>query len=115
MSANPQSPTPSKPEFRIRLHGSYVPNLRVQKSPGGGYDLAVRADIAIQDDDNSVHDVDLGWFVVSDRPDLILEYRDETAWALLPVEMKQVSVDKGWNRTTPSELIGILWAAGVIR
>jgi len=44
-----------------------------------------------------------------------LEYGDETSWALLSVEMKQASVDKGWNRATPRELIGILWNSGVLK
>ena len=46
---------------------------------------------------------------------MVLEYRDETAWALLPIEICQASVDKGWNRATPQELIGILWNSGVLK
>jgi len=115
VSARPQSPTSSKPEFRIRLNGFYVPNIRVQKSPDGGYDLAVRTDISIRDEDNSVKETDLGWFVVSEGPGMVLEYRDETAWALLSDEMKRLSIDKGWNACTPEELIGILWNAGVLQ
>jgi len=46
---------------------------------------------------------------------MVLEYRDETAWALLPGEVCQASTDKGWNRATPQELIGILWIAGVLK
>lgn len=93
---------PEKPEFRIRLNGVNIPEINVKCGPGGGNQLAVR-------------DKELGWFVVGDRPDLILEYRDETSWALLPLEMCQSSVDKGWNRATPQELIGVLWAAGVLK
>lgn len=78
-----------------------MPELNVRRGPEGGNELAVR-------------DKELGWFVVDDRPDLILEYRDETSWALLSTEMCQASVDKGWNRTTPRELIRILWNAGVL-
>lgn len=63
----------------------------------------------------AVRDKELGWFAVDDRPDFILEYRDETAWALLPTEMCQASVGKGWNRTTPQELIGVLWVVGVLK
>lgn len=47
-------------------------------------------------------------------PKFALEYRDETSWALLPVEMKRASEDKGWNRTTARELIGVLWVVGVV-
>jgi len=29
--------------------------------------------------------------------------------------MCQASVDKGWNRATPQELVGILWSSGVLK
>lgn len=93
---------PSKPEFKIRVNGIYMPEILVRRGPDGGSELTVK-------------DKELGWFVVDDRPGLILEYRDETAWTLLPFEMCQASVDKGWNRTTPQELIGILWVVGVLK
>jgi hypothetical protein len=93
---------PSKPDFRIRVNGVYMPEINVRRGPDGGNLLAVR-------------DWNIGWFVVDDRPDFILDYRDETAWALLPTEMCQASTDKGWNRATPQELMGVLWAAGVLK
>jgi hypothetical protein len=102
---------PSTPDFRIRLNGIYIPEIRVQReTPDGEMRLAVR-------------DEDLGWFVIDNNehlwndalPKFALEYRDETSWALLPVEMKRASEDRGWNKTTPQELIGILWNTGVIR
>lgn len=96
------NPMPAKPEFRIRLNGVWVPEIDVRRGPDGGNELTVKLR-------------ELGWIVVDDRPDLILEYRDETAWALLPFEMCQTSQDKGWNRTTPQELIGVLWVAGVLK
>jgi hypothetical protein len=37
-----------------------------------------------------------------------------TSWAMLPICMLQESTDKGWNRTTPQELIGVLRFAGVV-
>jgi hypothetical protein len=43
-----------------------------------------------------------------------LEYRDETAWAILPLEVCGTMKDKGWNRVTPQELVGILQSAGAI-
>jgi hypothetical protein len=92
-------PRPSIPEFRFRLNGMYLPEINVMD---GGKTLAVK-------------DRELGWFVVPDDPAMVLEYRDETAWALLPMEMCQASVDKGWNRTTPQELIGVLWNSGVLK
>ena len=87
------------PEFRFRLNGTILPEINVMD---GGKTLAVE-------------DRELGWFVVPDDPAMVLEYRDETAWALLPMEMCQESVDKGWNRATPQELIGILWVVGVLK
>jgi hypothetical protein len=93
---------PAKPEFRIRLNGVYIPEINVRRGPDGGNELAVK-------------DPELGWIAVDDRPDLVLEYRDETAWALLPLEMCHASVDKCWNRATPEELIGVLWNAGVLK
>ncbi len=102
----------TKPEFRIRVNGTYVPEICIQredKDPKGYIQLVVKDHV-------------LGWFVVDDNKDIHsglpqfkLEYRDETSWALLPVDMKQASVDKGWNCTTPQELIGILWNTGVLK
>lgn len=92
---------PSKPEFKIRVNGIYMPEILVRRGPYGRNELTVK-------------DKELGWFVVDDRPDLVLEYRDETAWALVPMEMCQASVDKGWNRATPQELIGVLWNSGCL-
>jgi hypothetical protein len=90
---------PSKPEFRFRLNGTIMPEINVLD---GGKALAVK-------------DRELGWFVVPDDPAMVLEYRDETAWSLLPTEMCQASVDKCWNRATPQELIGVLWVVGVLK
>ena len=93
---------PPLPEFRIRLNGVWVPEINVRRGPNGGNELTVKLK-------------DLGWIVVDDRPDMVLEYRDETAWRLLPVEICQASWDRGWNRTTPQGLIGVLWVAGVLK
>jgi hypothetical protein len=97
-----ENPMAAKPEFRIRLNGVWVPEIGVRRTPDGGNELTLKLE-------------ELGWIVVDDRPDLILEYRDETAWALLPIEFCQTSQDKGWNRATPQELIGVLWVAGVLK
>jgi hypothetical protein len=64
---------PNKPEFRFRLNGIYIPEVRVQReTPDGDIQLAVR-------------DEDLGWFVIDNNegihealPMFALEYRDET-------------------------------------
>jgi len=63
-------PMPSKPGFKIRVNGIYMPEINVRRGPDGGNELTVK-------------DREFGWIVVDDRPDLILEYRDETAWACL--------------------------------
>jgi hypothetical protein len=47
-------------------------------------------------------------------PHFVLEFRDETSWALLPQAERWASKDKGWNRVTPQELVAILESAGVI-
>lgn len=90
------------PEFRIKVMGFIVPEILVRPNARGGNDLIVR-------------DEELGWFTVPDHPMWRVEYRDETAWALLPIEVCQASTDKGWNKCTAGELIGILWTAGVLR
>lgn len=95
-------PRQSTPEFRFRLNGIYLPEINVRSGPDGGNELTAKVS-------------ELGWIVVDIRPDMVLEYRDETAWALLPLEMCQASTDKGWNRATPEELIGILWNTGVLK
>jgi hypothetical protein len=96
-------PEPSKPQFRIRLNGMSVPELNVRPDPerAGEWQIAVCLE-------------GLGWMVVDDRPNMVLEFRDETSWALLPVPMRQAFVDKGWCRATPQELIDMLQFTGVI-
>lgn len=103
-----------QPEFRFRLNGEIMPELFVQKAmvnsePVGQWEIVV--------------DVDgIGRFTIDDNSDLwdpalpqfILEFRDETSWALLPIPDRQASVDKGWHRTTPQELVEILESEGLI-
>lgn len=94
---------PAKPEFLFRLNGRFMPELRVERAPDGGCQIAVRD-----------HDMEyIGWFVITD--DFLMEYRDETAWALVPIPMRQESATKGWCKTTVQEYIEILFNAGVIR
>jgi hypothetical protein len=100
------------PEFRVRLNGVYMPEIRIQrenKDPKGDMQLWVKDSI-------------LGWFpldnnegIQSGLPKFKLEYRDETSWRLLPDEIKQASTDKGWNTATPEQLISVLWSVGVLR
>lgn len=101
-------------EFRFRLNGQIMPELFVQRAlvhgePIGEWEIAVEID-------------GLGRFTLDDNSDLwdpalpqfVLEFRDETSWALLPIPDRQASVDKGWHRTTPNELVEILESEGLI-
>jgi hypothetical protein len=102
------------PEFRFRLNGQIMPELFVQRAlvhgePIGEWEIAVDIDeigrISI-DDNSNLWDPAL--------PHFVLEFRDETSWALLPQAERWASKDKGWNRVTPQELVAILESAGVI-
>jgi hypothetical protein len=96
------SASQSKPIFRIHLNGVYIPNINIRRTPNGeGNELLVE-------------DQEIGWIPLYDDDGTILEWRDETAWSLLPEELKRNSQDSGWNRCTPQELIGILWNTGVL-
>jgi hypothetical protein len=103
-----------QPEFRFRLNGQIMPELFCQRAmvdgePVGEWEIVV--------------DVDgIGRFTIDDNsnlwdpalPQFVLEFRDETSWALLPIPDRQASVDKGWHRTTPHELVEILQSEGLI-
>jgi hypothetical protein len=104
-----------QPEFRFRLNGEIVPELFIQRAsvdgePVGEWQIAVDIDglgkITL-DDNSNLWDPAL--------PHFVLEFRDETSWALLPIPMRQASQDKGWCRTTPQELVEILESSGVIK
>ncbi|MGB8493219.1 MAG: hypothetical protein WCE53_02345 [Candidatus Acidiferrum sp.] len=93
---------PSGSDFCFRLNNTFIPEITIQRDQAGELQIAVR-------------DPEVGWFAIDDRPDFILEFRDETSWQLLPLELRRASTDKCWNRVTPQELIGILWNAGVLK
>jgi hypothetical protein len=102
------------PEFRFRLNGEIAPEIFIQRAlvnsePIGEWQIAVDIDeigrISI-DDNSNLWDPAL--------PQFVLEFRDETSWALLPQAERWASKDKGWNRVTPQELVAILESAGVI-
>jgi hypothetical protein len=102
-------------EFRFRLNGEIMPEIFIQRAlvdgePIGKWQIVVDIDGLgnIKLDDNS----DL-WDPA--LPQFILEFRDETSWALLPIPMRQASQNKGWSRVTPQELVQILESAGVIK
>jgi len=102
-------------EFRFRLNGDIMPEIFIQNAmvngePVGELEIAVEIDYLGRftlDDNSNLWDPALSQFV--------LEYRDETSWALLPQAERRASIDKGWNRVTPQELVGILQASGLIR
>jgi len=103
-------------EFRFRLNGDIMPELFIQRAmvdgePVGEYQIAVEIkylDGRITLDDNShLWDPAL--------PQFVLEYRDETSWDLIPLEICRTMKDRGWNRVTPQELVQILRSAGAIR
>ena len=103
-------------EFRFRLNGDIMPEIFIQRAlvdgePVGEWEIAVDIDYLdgrfTLDDNSHLWDAAL--------PHFIVEYRDETAWALIPLEICRTMKDKGWNRVTPQELVGILRAAGAIQ
>ena len=102
------------PEFRFRLNGEIVPEIFIQRAlvnsePTGEWQVAVGID-------------GIGRFTIDDNshlwdpalPQFVLEFRDETSWAIIPQAERWASKDKGWNRVTPEELVEILESAGVI-
>ncbi|SRR6266496_808450 len=104
-----------RPEFRFRLNGEIMPELSCQRAmvdgePIGQWEIVVEIDYLggrmTIDDNSNLWDPAL--------PQFVLEFRDETSWALLPMPMRQASTDKGWHRTTPNELVEVLQSAGAI-
>jgi hypothetical protein len=102
------------PEFRFRLNGAILPQLFTQRELIHGEAIG-EWQIAV--------DIDgIGRFTIDDNsnlwdpalPQFVLEFRDETSWALLPIPDRQASKDKGWNRVTPQELVAILQSEGII-
>jgi len=102
-------------EFRFRLNGDIMPEIYIQRAmvdgePVGQWEITV--DIDYLDGRFTLDDSSHLWDPA--LPQFVLEYRDETAWALLPIEVCRTMQDKGWNRVTPQELVEILQAAGAI-
>jgi hypothetical protein len=110
-----QNPIPSRqPEFRFRLNGEIMPEIFIQRAlvdgePVGEWQI-------------EVDDYVLGMFTIDDNSDLwdpalpqfVLEFRDETSWALIPQADRWASKDKGWQRVTPRKLVEILQSEGLI-
>jgi hypothetical protein len=88
----------------------FVQRALVDGEPVGEWQIAVEVDGLGRftlDDNSGLWDAAL--------PQFVLEFRDETSWALLPQSERWASVDKGWNRVTPQELVEILMSEGVIK
>lgn len=102
-------------EFRFRLNGQIMPEIFIQRAlinrePVGKWQIAVDVDCIGRftlDDNSNLWDPAL--------PQFVLEFRDETSWALVPIPDRQASVEKGWHRVTPQELVGILEESGAIK
>ena len=103
------------PEYQFRVNGVIVSEIRVQRKlvngePVGELQIAVR-------------DTTIGWFVIDDNanlwdgslPKFVLEYRDESAWTLIPAIERSRIRGKGWKQVTPQELIAILESTGAIQ
>jgi len=102
-------------EFRFRLNGDIMPEIFIQRAlvdgePIGEYEIAVEIKYLggrfTLDDNSHLWDPAL--------PQFVLEYRDETSWDLIPLELRLTMEDRGWNRVTPVELVGILESADAI-
>lgn len=103
-----------KDEFRFRLNGIYLPEIRIERAmiagqPVGSLQIAVR-------------DEDIGWLTIDgnenlwdkDLPRFILEYRNETEWSRTDPLQRRMDKQKGWRTVSPRKLLNVLQAAGHI-
>ena len=103
-----------KPEFRFRLNGVVIPEIRIQCAMIAGQPVG-DLEIAVQDDE-------IGQFTIDgnenlwdkDLPRFILEYRNETDWQQKELVEKRADRQKGWQRVSPRKLLEVLQAAGYI-
>jgi len=103
-----------KPEFRFRLNGVVIPEIRIQRAMIAGQPVG-DLEIAVQDDE-------IGQFTIDgnenlwdkDLPRFILEYRNETDWQQKELVEKRADRQKGWQRVSPRKLLEVLQAAGYI-
>jgi hypothetical protein len=103
-------------EFCFRLNGDIMPEIFIERAlvdgePVGEWRIAV--DIDYLDGRFTIDNNENLWD--NALPKFILEYRNETSWALLPQAERRASTDKGWSRVTPQELVEILESAGAIK
>jgi hypothetical protein len=104
-----------KSEFRSRLNGDIMPEIFIQPvlvsgEPTGEYRSPSRSMGLAGSPSMTTRTCG-----IPALPQFVLEYRDETSWALLPQAERRASPDKGWNRVTPQELVEILESAGAIK
>jgi hypothetical protein len=103
------------PEFSFRLNGTIVPMIFINRERKNGK-LTGRRHIAVWIDG-------IGRFTIDDDsylwdmtfPKHLLEYRNETEWENLDPSVRQTTMDEGWQRVRPDELLAVLVGAGVIR
>jgi len=103
-----------KPEFRFRLNGVVIPEIRIQRAMIAGQPVG-DLEIAVQDDE-------IGQFTIDgnenlwdkDLPRFILEYRNETDWQQKELVEKRADRQKGWRAVSPRKLLKVLQAAGHI-
>jgi hypothetical protein len=101
-------------ELRFRLNGQiteiFIQHAMFNGEPVGDLEIVVEVDGLGRftiDDNSSLWDPAL--------PKFVLEYRDETSWALIPPVERHTMKDKGWNQVTPQELLGILQSTGLVK
>jgi hypothetical protein len=103
-----------KPEFRFRLNGVIIPELRIERAQVNGEPVR-KLQIA-------AFDSNIGWIVVDDNAHLpdkhlsrfVLEYRNETEWAKIDPVVRRSDSRKGWHRVSPRKLMKVLHEAGLI-
>jgi hypothetical protein len=103
-----------KPEFRFRLNGIYLPEIRIERAmisgqPVGDLQVAVRDETIGQftiDGNENLWDKDL--------PRFVLEYRNETDWQQRELLEKRADKQKGWRTVSPRKLLRVLQTAGYI-
>ncbi len=103
-----------KPEFRFKLNGIVIPEIRIQRAVVNGHPVG-KLEIAVRDST-------VGWFPVDDNADLadkhlpqfVLEYRCETEWNSVDPILRRSDPKHGWHRVSPRKLMTVLQKAGLI-
>lgn len=85
----------NKPEFRFKLNGIVIPEIRVERAVVNGEPTGKLQIAAL--------DSQIGWIVVDDNshladrhlPQFVLEYRNETDWSQVDPILKRSDPTKG--------------------